>query len=252
MRFNFAIVSSAMLALLPKVLALHDHHGRVQRLMNSRSAVIQGTGATNFDEEQLSKNTSANQSPPLHESITLPNHISAHPEERDADNQNRTQVLAQLPPRTKTQGQTAEHNQTQVPMLMQVEQEDKTLPPQDKTQAKPGKNKVVLAILEVLGLGFFGIDRMYLGGPNIALGIAKLLTLAGLGVWGVVDAFTIFINCIQREPSIHAASMHYDFDPSGIETAHALGVLGLVMLVVPMACCCCVCLTGSITFLKSR
>jgi len=156
MRFNFAIVFSSMFALLPQVFALHDHYGRVQMWIQARSATIQGTGETNFDEEVVSTNTSTNQSPQLQKSSALPKNIFTPPARRDIDNQNRTRlpVLVQIPQQAKQYGETAEHNQTQVPILVQVEQKDETQPPQDKTR-EPGKNKIVLAILEVLGLGFF-------------------------------------------------------------------------------------------------
>jgi len=110
---------------------------------------------------------------------------------------------------------------------------------------RPKKDKVILLVLEVLGLGTFGIDRMYLGGPNLGLGIAKLLTFSGFGIWGLIDFFVIIGNAVNKQPAIDTLGMHYDFDPNTIGTAHALGVIGLVLVLCPCACCVCSCLCSS-------
>lgn len=50
------------------------------------------------------------------------------------------------------------------------------------------KNPVVSLILSIF-LGEFGFDRFYIG--NTGLGILKLLTGGGCGVWWLIDLFLI-------------------------------------------------------------
>ncbi len=50
------------------------------------------------------------------------------------------------------------------------------------------KSPSTALILSVL-LGYLGVDRFYIG--DVGLGIAKLLTMGGFGVWTVIDWFFI-------------------------------------------------------------
>ncbi|MDR1859777.1 MAG: TM2 domain-containing protein [Bacteroidales bacterium] len=62
-------------------------------------------------------------------------------------------------------------------------------------QTIPFKDPTLALVLSLL-LGSLGIDRFYIG--DIGLGIAKLLTCGGLGIWTIIDWFLIMGACRER------------------------------------------------------
>jgi TM2 domain-containing membrane protein YozV len=70
-------------------------------------------------------------------------------------------------------------------------------------QASPGsvvavssKNKNLLILLSVL-LGTFGVDRFYRG--QVGLGIAKLVTFGGCGIWALVDTLIYLLSDLPTD-----------------------------------------------------
>ncbi len=50
------------------------------------------------------------------------------------------------------------------------------------------KNPTMLLIISIL-IGYLGVDRFVIG--DVGLGIGKLLTCGGLGIWTIIDWFLI-------------------------------------------------------------
>jgi len=60
------------------------------------------------------------------------------------------------------------------------------------TQFKDPTTSLIISLLA----GGLGIDRFYIG--DTGLGVAKLLTLGGCGIWTIVDWFTIQGNTKKK------------------------------------------------------
>lgn len=96
--------------------------------------------------------------------------------------------------------------------------------------ASPVKNKVVLAIIELVGLGFCGVDHCYMDRP--LMGVIKGLTLGACGVWAFIDYVFIVYNCLVRSSTINVVSFTATFSDNTISPAFWITVVVLVLKVV--------------------
>lgn len=70
-------------------------------------------------------------------------------------------------------------------------------PPPPVAPGNPGQQsdkEWLVAVLLSWFVGYLGIDRFYLG--QTGLGIAKLLTFGGCGVWALIDAILITVGSV--------------------------------------------------------
>lgn len=96
--------------------------------------------------------------------------------------------------------------------------------PQPLTPNQEGKPFIVTAMLSYF-LGPLGVDRFYMG--YIGLGILKLITIGGCGIWYLIDLILILTNNLRDSKGV--ALVGYEKDKKLVWTIVAvLWVIGAI------------------------
>jgi TM2 domain-containing membrane protein YozV len=104
-------------------------------------------------------------------------------------------------------------------------------PPVPTPPAPTSEKSFVTTWLLAMFLGFFGVDRFYLG--KVGTGVLKLVTFGGLGVWALIDLIMVLTGATRDKIGRPLAGYDKHKKIAWIVTA-AVMVLGLVLnLVTP-------------------
>jgi len=91
--------------------------------------------------------------------------------------------------------------------------------------------KEALVMFEVLGLGALGVDRMYMGGRwGVLLGMAKLLSCGGCGIWALADFVVVLSNALREEDKIDVLGIEGEFDRAGLQSARWIAMGAIVFI----------------------
>eukprot|EP00929_Paragymnodinium_shiwhaense_P022214 TRINITY_DN14245_c0_g1_i1.p1 TRINITY_DN14245_c0_g1~~TRINITY_DN14245_c0_g1_i1.p1 ORF type:complete len:343 (+),score=103.40 TRINITY_DN14245_c0_g1_i1:147-1175(+) len=92
----------------------------------------------------------------------------------------------------------------------------------------PQKNKLLLQVINVFGLGFWGIDRCYMDQPWI--GLLKMLTIGGMSIWAFIDWCILTENALSSAKTIDSLGFYAEFE-SGVDSAFWLALFNLIFAV---------------------
>lgn len=90
------------------------------------------------------------------------------------------------------------------------------------------RSKVILAFVNMFGLGCLGIDRCYMG--QSCAGIVKGLTLGGLGFWTFLDYIGILVTCLLKDDNIDFLGYKSEFTESSIRPAFWITMALLIFM----------------------
>jgi len=92
----------------------------------------------------------------------------------------------------------------------------------------PEKNKLLLQVINVFGLGFWGVDRCYMNQPW--LGLLKAVTIGGLSTWAFIDWVVITVNALDSAETINTFGFQAQFT-TGVQDAFWLAIFNLIFAV---------------------
>lgn len=107
-------------------------------------------------------------------------------------------------------------------------QPEQAAAPQTNTNTKPQKDFIAAAMLSLF-LGWFGIDRFYLG--YIGTGILKLITFGGCGIWYLIDLILILAGSLKSADHQELKDRQKNLKLALIITAVVFGI-GILMSII--------------------